>query len=182
MLIIPATGNGISLALRRWRQLSGTASALLLCLSLANCQAQQPSPAGLGAWTTAQMQKEAEALVAKAAQSPGGIATEVMDKYPGSTVLLSVRVRSGRAELHAIQSDYMFILDGEGSLLVGGKMIGAYQTAPNESRGVKLEGASATSLSKGSFIHVPPDTPHQTLVAPGSKLVYLVVKVTKQDG
>lgn len=182
MWIRSSSGNSIQIGWNKLLQLGCFTAALLLCISIANCSAQEVSGTGFVALSAAEVQKEVAVLVEKAKESPGGIATEVLDKYPGSTVLLSVRVESGRAELHTLQSDYMVILDGEGLLFTGGRMIGAYQTAPNEVRGVELEGASRTPISKGSVVHVPPNTPHQTMVAPGSKLVYVVVKVARKEG
>jgi mannose-6-phosphate isomerase-like protein (cupin superfamily) len=141
--------------------------------------AQSSTAASAVAWSNAQVQRQTGSVVAKAVKDPGGIATLTLSKSPGSYVMLSVRVKNGRAELHATNSDYIFVIDGEGTMMTGGTIVDAKPIGPNEIRGLKLEGASATPLQKGDTIHIPPGVPHQTMVAPGKKLVYFVVKAEK---
>jgi mannose-6-phosphate isomerase-like protein (cupin superfamily) len=135
--------------------------------------AASPSPMG---WPVAKVQEQTSGLVAKAEKNLGGIATLTLSKTSGSYVMLSVRVKSGRAELHARDSDYIFVIDGEGTMRTGGSIVDGKTVAANEIRGLKLEGSSDMALEKGSMIHIPPGVPHQTMVAPGSKLIYFVVK------
>ena len=167
----------------RWNFSSGPMCGLMLALvfnvaaDAAGAQSSaSPSPT---AWPVAEVQDQTRSLVAEAEKNPGGIATLTLSKASGSYVMLSVRVKNGRAELHARDSDYIFVIDGEGTMRTGGSIVDGKTVAANEIRGLKLEGSSDTALEKGSMIHIPPGVPHQTMVAPGGKLIYFVVKAEK---
>src|SRR4051812_11924708 len=59
----------------------------------------------------------------------------------GNHGLLSIRREGdGEAEIHDTQVDVMFVTAGEGTLIIGGTMVGAHSTAPGEIRGTSIQG------------------------------------------
>ena len=59
------------------------------------------------------------------------------------------REGDGAAETHNIQVDMITVISGEGTLVVGGTMVGAKSTAPNEIRGTSITGGCVTRSAVG---------------------------------
>jgi mannose-6-phosphate isomerase-like protein (cupin superfamily) len=124
-----------------------------------------------------QIMTQAKALLVEARKSPTGIASVTLEKYPGHYTMLTVRTKSGGAEMHATDNDIFFVLDGEASEVTGGTMVDPKEISPGETRGTKVEGGTPTPMRKGDVIHIVPNTPHQTVLAPGKTFTYYIVKV-----
>jgi uncharacterized RmlC-like cupin family protein len=94
----------------------------------------------------------------------------------GNHGLLSIRREGdGEAEIHDTQVDVIFVTGGEGTLIVGGKMVDAHTTAPGEQRGKSIEGGVSKKMMPGDVIHIPAKIPHQMLVP--KMIQFEVVKV-----
>ena len=71
------------------------------------------------------------------------------------------------ANVHDSQSELFMVIDGSGSIVWGGKVVGATRTADNVA-GKSIEGGTTQKLSKGDFFVVPPGLPHMFAdIAPG---------------
>src|SRR5215469_10133920 len=99
-------------------------------------------------------------------------------KQPDLTVLGAHRNGAGQVEVHDKESDVIYVVDGEATLVTGGKMVGGKVTAPGQSRGTDIEGGHAQRLSKGDVIVIPAGIPHWFKEVPQS-ISYYVVKVIK---
>jgi uncharacterized RmlC-like cupin family protein len=132
------------------------------------------------AWTEMSIKSQAKVLLAAAEKNPAGIATATLEQYPGHLVMLTVRTKNGRAEMHAQSNDIIFVIDGEATILTGGTIVDPKEIAPQETRGTKLEGGVPTNLKKGDVMHISPGVPHQTIVGPDKPFTYYVVKVTEK--
>jgi len=119
------------------------------------------------------------AQLIKAKQSESGSAGVTLAKYPGHYTMISARSKSGGAEVHAHFSDFLIVVDGEGTELTGGTVVEPKEGADGETRGLRLEGATSHTLHKGDVIHIPAGTPHQAIEAPGQTLTLFVIKVEK---
>lgn len=95
------------------------------------------------------------------------------------TVIALRRTADGEAEVHAEWDDVMMIQEGAATLLSGGAVSGARQTAPGELRGGRIDGGTRRAVAPGDVVTVPAGVPHQLLVAPGGSISYLVVKVRR---
>ncbi|HEX6368275.1 MAG TPA: hypothetical protein VF006_05050 [Longimicrobium sp.] len=95
------------------------------------------------------------------------------------TVIALRRTADGEAEVHAEWDDVMMIQEGAATLLSGGEVSGARQTAPGELRGGRIMDGTRRALAPGDVVTVPAGVPHQMLVAPGDFITYLVVKVRR---
>jgi mannose-6-phosphate isomerase-like protein (cupin superfamily) len=81
------------------------------------------------------------------------------------------------SEVHEKLADFIFVHEGEGVILIGGKVIGGQQSAPDEIRGTSMEGGTRYPIAAGDSIFVPANTPHQFFVEKGKHWVITIVKV-----
>jgi len=95
----------------------------------------------------------------------------------GYKVHASRRVEPGQAEIHTLDTDVIYVVDGSATLVTGGKAIDAKEIAPNEIRGTKIEGGQEHQISKGEVIVIPNGVPHQFTAVTG-ELHYFVCKPT----
>ena len=128
----------------------------------------------------AELAERGKALVEKARAS-GGSAGITLANYKGHYTMLTARTGSGGGELHAHYSDFLIVLDGEGTEMTGGTMVDPKEGANGETRGKTLEGATPHVLHKGDVIHIPAGTPHQAIEAPGQSIVIYVIKVESPE-
>ncbi len=90
-------------------------------------------------------------------------------------VMASRRDKPGQSELHVSDTDVFVVIDGNATIVIGGKMIDAKQVSPGEIRGSGIEGGTDYRREKGVVITVPRNTPHWVKQAqPGFR--YFVVK------
>jgi len=99
----------------------------------------------------------------------------------GYKVHASRRDRDGQAEVHARDTDIIYVLDGTATLVTGGSVVNGKTTAPDEQRGDRIEGGDARHLVKGDVVIIPNGVPHlfKDVTAP---FLYYVVKATAREG
>jgi len=85
------------------------------------------------------------------------------------------------SEIHEKLADIIFVHEGEGAIVVGGKMIGGKQDRPDEIRGTSIEGGTRYSIAKGDSIYIPANMAHQFFVETGKHFVISIVKVPPQS-
>src|SRR4051794_34791862 len=66
----------------------------------------------------------------------------------------------GNAELHSVEDDIFYVLEGTATFITGGMIVESRQTAVNEVRGKAIEGGTTHQLQKGDLIVIPSNTPH----------------------
>ncbi len=86
----------------------------------------------------------------------------------------SRRDKSGLAEIHALDTDIIYVLEGTATLVTGGTAVDAKEIAPNEIRGSRIEGGVTRQLSKGEVIIVPNNTAHWFKEVNGEFLYYTI--------
>ncbi len=96
--------------------------------------------------------------------------------HKNAQVNMTVRNKTGQAEVHADWEDHMFILDGECTLMLGGTVENPKTTGPGETRGDNAKGGKSFTVHAGDYIYVPVNTPHQMILAAGKSVKYAVVK------
>src|SRR6266496_1307554 len=89
----------------------------------------------------------------------------------------SRRVDPGQAEIHTLDTDVIYVVDGSATLVTGGKAIDTKTIAPNEIRGSRIEGGEEHHITKGDAIIIPNGVPHQFTSVTG-ELHYFVCKPT----
>src|SRR5438132_2862118 len=95
----------------------------------------------------------------------------------GYKVHASRRVEAGQAEIHTLDTDVIYVVDGSATLVTGGKAIDTKEVGPNEIRGSKIEGGMEHRITKGDAIIIPNGVPHQFTSVTG-ELHYFVCKPT----
>jgi mannose-6-phosphate isomerase-like protein (cupin superfamily) len=97
---------------------------------------------------------------------------------PDYLVSGSHRSGPGQVEVHAKETDVIYVVDGEATFVTGGTMVGGKTTKPGQMLGSNIQGGETHHLSKGDVIVVPAGTPHWFKEIPAS-ISYYVVKVVK---
>lgn len=88
----------------------------------------------------------------------------------------SHREMDGVAEIHTLDTDLIYVLEGSATFVTGGSVPDAKVTEPNELRGPAIVGGESRRVVKGDVIVVPAGVPHMFTEVQGP-LNYYVVKV-----
>ena len=108
---------------------------------------------------------------------PDHSARETLADYGDHRFRLLYRDADGVPEQHDQIVDVVFIQSGEGSLQLGGTMVGKRAgSGPGEYLGTRLEGGERHPLAAGDVIHIPAAIPHSFLVPAGKHITYVLVK------
>jgi len=141
--------------------------------------APQLDPPGFGMWTSTELDERDGALATRVRAD--GSARETLADYGegGSSHRFRFirRDGSGRPELHDDIIDVVFVQSGEGTMLVGGEMIGRSNAA-----GSAIDGGSRYPVAAGDVLHIPARTPHAYLVPDGGHITYVLVRVPAFEG
>ena len=86
----------------------------------------------------------------------------------------SRRDQPGQAEIHTLDTDIIYVMEGTATFVTGGTAVDAKEIAPNEIRGSRIEGGETRQLSKGDVIIVPNNTPHWFKEVGGAFLYYTI--------
>ena len=84
------------------------------------------------------------------------------------------REEPGQVEVHAKDTDVIYMLEGSTTFVTGGTVVGGKTTAPDEVRGSIVQGGETRTLTKGDVIVVPNGTPHWFKEVSGPVLYYVV--------
>jgi uncharacterized protein GlcG (DUF336 family)/mannose-6-phosphate isomerase-like protein (cupin superfamily) len=88
----------------------------------------------------------------------------------------SHRDGAGMAEVHTLDADIIYVLEGSATFVTGGTVEGGRETAPNEIRGTSITNGEVRRIAEGDVLIVPSGTPHWFKDVTGP-LNYYVVKV-----
>lgn len=89
----------------------------------------------------------------------------------------SRREAPGMAEIHTLDTDIIYVLEGAATIVTGGKALNTKEVAPDEIRGSAINGGTAQRLSKDDLFIVPNGVPHW-FTEIKSPFLYYVVKAT----
>ena len=123
---------------------------VITALSAALLPAQTPAPAA--SLKTFASSADVQALIAKAKsehKDGQAIVTEPILQFAPYTATLEYRASAGAAAVHPDQAEMMYVIEGSGTLVTGGKLTGK-----------TIEGGESRTVSKGDFLVVPEGTPH----------------------
>jgi mannose-6-phosphate isomerase-like protein (cupin superfamily) len=140
-------------------------------------QSQAPAPAGFEHWTPADLQTVNKTLAEKAAGDAHHAASKTISDYPNVLFMLAHREADGVPELHETQADVFFVQSGSATLIVGGTLLNAETTAPNEKRNGTIQGGTRVKLSAGDVLRIPAKMPHQLVLDGAKEFTYFVIKI-----
>jgi hypothetical protein len=151
------------------RMLAAVAFATFALGTLAGAQS------GYGQWTAAELRTRDAALSKKV--GPDHSARETLADYGDHRFRLLYRDADGAPEQHDNIVDVVIVQSGEGSLQLGGTMVGKRAgSGPGEYVGTRLEGGERHPLGPGDVVHIPATIPHSFLVPAGKHFTYVLVK------
>lgn len=113
------------------------------------------------------------AKVAEALAKGGTLVTR-----PDLLVMGAHREGAGKVEVHDKETDVLYILDGEATFVVGGKMVGGTVSRPGQWLGSDITGGETHHIGKGEVFVIDAGVPHWFKDVPKS-VTYFVVKVVK---
>ena len=86
----------------------------------------------------------------------------------------SRREKAGMSEVHSLDTDIIYVLDGTATFVTGGTAVDSKLVAANEYRGSRIDGGDTRQLVKGDVVIVPKGTPHWFKQVDGAFLYYVV--------
>jgi mannose-6-phosphate isomerase-like protein (cupin superfamily) len=90
-------------------------------------------------------------------------------------IVLAQRRGAGEVEVHEKTNHVFIIVEGEATVVTGGTMVDARQTAPDQRRASSVQGGQTYHLSKGDVITIPAKTPHWFKEVPTQTIAYYAV-------
>jgi mannose-6-phosphate isomerase-like protein (cupin superfamily) len=66
----------------------------------------------------------------------------------------------GPAAVHEKEAEMFYVIDGGGTLVTGGKLVGETRTNAENLTGTAIDGGDTQAVAKGDFFIVPENTPH----------------------
>ena len=116
-------------------------------------------------------------LLKKAPGNPAGIGSEVLLTRPDGNIQMAVRVKSGQGEWHHDDADVLIGVEGSAEIITGGEIVNGKETAPGEIRGDSVKGGTKQPFGPGDIIRIEPQVAHQVILAPGTTVRYMAVKI-----
>jgi len=98
---------------------------------------------------------------------------------PGLVVLANRR-GSGEVEYHDKTNHVFILVEGEATMVVGGKMVDPKRTAPDQMRAPSVEGGVTYHLTKGDVITIPAKTPHWFKEVPTKTVAFYAVNIDSE--
>ena len=133
-------------------------------------------PAGFAMWKSAELKQRDEALSKKV--GPDHSARETLADYGDHRFRMLYRDADGVPEQHDNIVDVVVVQSGEGTLLLGGRMINPKASiGVGEYLGTGIEGGQRHALASGDLVHIPAKVPHSFLVPKGKHITYVLVKL-----
>ena len=118
------------------------------------------------------------ALVAGTPKDRNGNAT--MIRLAPYSVNMEHRLMSQAASVHETEAELFYVIDGSGTVLTGGKLVGEQRTNPENLTGTGIEGGVSKKVSKGDWIMVPAGIPHQYPAVESGGLTLMSIHLPKK--
>ena len=149
---------------------------MLSCVAVISVWAQSREQNRVAYWKAADLRStEVNALVPQAKAAASGVGAKTYLDLSTHKVLVSHREKPGVPELHKAETDVFIVQSGGGVLQVGGEMVDR-KDSPAGATGSSIKGGEKYTMGVGDVINIPPNVPHNWLLAPGESVTYLVVK------
>lgn len=93
--------------------------------------------------------------------------------------LLEYRPALAPAALHEKDAELMYVLQGTGNIVTGGKLVKPERMNAVNLRGTSIAGGHSQAVSKGDYVFVPQNTPHQVEPTGGAPIVLITLHVPR---
>jgi mannose-6-phosphate isomerase-like protein (cupin superfamily) len=125
-------------------------------------------------WKQEELKQRDEALSKKV--GPDHSARETLADYGDHRFRLLYRDADGVPEQHDNTVDVVIVQSGEGTLVLGGKMVNPTARGIGEYVGTGIEGGERHALAPGDVVHIPAKIPHNFVISKGKHITYVLVK------
>lgn len=105
----------------------------------------------------------------------------VIDDAPYRPHSMSIVLREGytQPEIHQLKWDIYVVLEGSGTVLMGGLRTNWRNDLPAEQQRPQLEGAEAFRVTAGDIVHVPARVWHQLVLQEGESMLYALININE---
>jgi mannose-6-phosphate isomerase-like protein (cupin superfamily) len=123
---------------------------------------------------------EVEQLIAKARADRKGNASTTVEPILSLAPYranLEYRPIAGAAAVHDTEDEVMYVIDGAGTITLGGRLVNPTRPNPTNQSAESISGGHEVKLAKGDFLMVPHGEPHQITAVEGPALVLMTLHV-----
>jgi mannose-6-phosphate isomerase-like protein (cupin superfamily) len=92
---------------------------------------------------------------------------------------IEYRPATSPAAVHEKDAELMFVLEGAGNIVTGGKLTEEKRTNANNLSGASIDGGKTQAVVKGEWFFVPENTPHQVVPTGGAPIVLITLHVPR---
>lgn len=154
------------------------ALAAFACLAAGTTSAQQPAPE----LKTFVSSSEITSLIGKAKadrKNDQPMVVEPILSLAPYRALLEYRPALAPAALHERDAELMYVLEGTGNIVTGGKLVNGKRNNAHNLSGSSIEGGHSQAVAKGDYVFVPENTPHQVEPTGGAPIVLITMHVPR---
>lgn len=137
--------------------------------------AAQPAPAMVKTFTSS---AEVQQLIVKAKADRKGNApttSEPILSLAPYRANLEYRPIPGPAAVHDTEDEVMVVIEGSGTITLGGQMVNPTRPNPTNQSADSINGGTDQKLARGDFLIVPHGTPHQVTKVDAPALVLMTL-------
>ena len=152
-----------------------TLSSLLVTAALTLPAAAQNAAPMIKTFTSS---AEVQQLIAKAKADRKGNApttSEPILSLAPYRANLEYRPIPGPAAVHDTEDEVMYVIEGAGTITLGGQMVNPTRPNPTNQAADSISGGSDQKLAKGDFLIVPHGVPHQVTAVEAPALVLMTL-------
>jgi mannose-6-phosphate isomerase-like protein (cupin superfamily) len=84
-----------------------------------------------------------------------------MLKLGNYNINMEHRVMGQAAAIHEKEAELFYVIDGSGTIVTGGKLVDEKRTNEANLTGTSIQGGVSKKISKGDWVLVPENVPHQ---------------------
>jgi mannose-6-phosphate isomerase-like protein (cupin superfamily) len=92
---------------------------------------------------------------------------------------LEYRTAVSPAAVHEKDSEMMYVIEGSGTIVTGGKLVDEKRNNAANLGGSSITGGQSQAISKGDMLIVPENTPHQITPSGGAPIVLMTLHVPR---
>ena len=137
--------------------------------------ASAADPPGFALWKASDLKGHDAVLATRVGDDHSS--RETLADYKSHRFRMLYRDADGNPEQHDAIIDIVLVQSGEGTLVLGGTMVGGRTTGPGELVGTRLDGGERHMLGAGDIVHIPAGMPHSFLVPGGKHITYVLLKI-----
>jgi mannose-6-phosphate isomerase-like protein (cupin superfamily) len=161
------------------------AAVFLVTAGVSTASAQDaaaPAPAAADVLKVFASSADIQALIAQAKADRKGdqpsVSKPILRLAP-YRINLEYRPGNARASVHEHDAEMMYVIEGAGTIVTGGKLVEEKRTNAANLSGKSIEGGNSQPLKAGDFLIVPENTPHQIAPSGGAAIVLMTFHVPR---